>query len=166
MKDFFELDDPFTQKIANDFTISMAQWTQSKEHEVTPINAEFMLLQNNSSLHNRSFCDLIIRSEVRDALEDLENPYSTLSMRLWETLKQRLASRVIKTWNMDVELIRIGWKMNPMNITLRLSKSNGENITGKEKEEVNDILNKNVFRGIANFNFLAAKRKKNVGHHG
>ena len=166
MKDFFELDDPFTQKIANDFTISMAQWTQSKEHEVTPINAEFMLLQNNSSLHNRSFCDLIIRSEVRDALEDLENPYSTLSMRLWETLNQRLVIRVIKTWNMDVELIRIGWKMNLMNITLRLSKLNGENITGKEKEEVNDILNKNVFRGIANFNFLAAKRKKNVGHHG
>ena len=28
----------------------------------------------------------------------------------------------------------------------------------KEKEEVNDILNKNVFCGIANFNFLAAKR--------
>ena len=67
---------------------------------------------------------------------------------------------------MDVEFIRIGWKMNPMNITLRLSKSNEENITGKEKEEVNDILNKNVFRGIANFNFLAAKRKKNIGHHG
>ena len=158
LKDFLGLDDPLTQKIANYFTISMAQWTQSKKLKVTPINAEFMLLQNNSSLHNHIFCDLIIPAEVRDALEDFENRYSTLSMRLWETLKQRLVSRVSKIWNMDIELIRIGWKMNPMNITLRLSKSNGENITGKEKEEVNDILNKNVFRGLANFNFLAEGR--------
>ena len=28
----------------------------------------------------------------------------------------------------------------------------------KEKEEVNDTLNKNVFCGMANFKFLAAKR--------
>lgn len=59
---------------------------------------------------------------------------------------------------MDVELIRISWKMNPMNITVRLSKQNGENITEKEKEEVNDILNENGFHGLANFNFLAEGR--------
>lgn len=59
---------------------------------------------------------------------------------------------------MDVELIRISWKMSPMNITVRLSKQNGENITEKEKEEVKDILNENGFHGLANFNFLAEGR--------
>lgn len=158
LKDFFGLDDPLAQNIANDLRDSMSQCTQSKEHEVIPINTEFMLLQNKGCLHNRSFCDLIIRSEVRDALEHFENPYSTSSMRLWEKLKQRLVSRVSKTWNMDVELIRISWKMNPMNITVRLSKPNGENITEKEKEEVKDILNENGFDGLANLNFLAEGR--------
>ena len=79
-------------------------------------------------------------------------------MRLWETLKQRLVSRVSKAWNMDVELIRMNWKMNPMSITLRLSKPNGENITEKEKEEVKDILNENGFHGSANCNFPAEGR--------
>ena len=68
--------------IANDLRDSMSQCTQSKEHDVIPINTKFMLLQNKGCLRNRSFCDFIIRSEVRDALEDLENPYSTSSMRL------------------------------------------------------------------------------------
>ena len=158
LKDFFGLDDPLAQNIANDLTVSMTQCTQSKEHEVTLINAEFMLFQNKGCLHNRGFCDLTIRSEVRDASEDFENPFSTSSMRLWETLKQRLVSRVSKAWNMDVELIRMNWKMNPTSITLRFSKPNGENITEKEKEEVKDILNENGFHGSANCNFPAEGR--------
>lgn len=162
LKYFFGLDDPLAQNTANDLRDSMSQCTQSKEHEVIPINTEFMLSQNKGCLHNRSFCDLIIRSEVRDALEDFESPYSASSMRLWETLKQRLVSRVSKTWNMDVESIRISWKMNPMNITVRLSKPNGENITEKEKEEVKDILNENGFHGLANFNFLAGGRNDTI----
>ena len=61
LKDFFGLDDPLAQNIANDLTVSMTQCAQSKEHEVTLINAEFMLLQSKGCLHNRGFCDLTIR---------------------------------------------------------------------------------------------------------
>ena len=158
LRDFFGLDYPLVLRVKNDLRVAMAQSTQSKEHEVTPIKAEFFSSQNEGRLCNRSFCDFIIHSEIRGGLEEYKDPYSTSSMQLWETLKQRLKSSVRQIWNMDVELIRISWKMNPMNIILRLSKPNGENITENQKKQVKDILNEIEFDRLADLNFTAEGR--------
>lgn len=45
--------------------------------------------------------------------------------------------------------------MNPMNIILRLSKPNGENITENQKKQVKDILNEIQFDRLADLNFTA-----------
>ena len=49
LRDFFGLDYPLVLRAKNDLRAAMAQSTQSKVHEVTPIKAEFFFVTKRSS---------------------------------------------------------------------------------------------------------------------
>ena len=155
LKDFFGLDDSLVDKIGKDLRASMRESTQSKEHLVIPIKAGFRLLKNECPQHNLNFYDFSIISDSKYGFEEFEDPYSTKSMKLWKMLKKQFEKTVSQNWSVDVELIRMSWEINPMMITLRLSKANRDNITEKEKAEVNDIIHKNRFCNLAKFSSIA-----------